>query len=57
MALPSAAIGGGMFLGSAISGVIFRPVGFGGIILFCALAEAIAVPVVLGIWRHETGEC
>jgi MFS family permease len=53
MALPSAAIGGGMFLGSAVSGVLFRPVGFGGIVLFCALAEALAVPAIVSMWRHH----
>jgi MFS family permease len=47
MALTFATATFGGFLGSAISGLLYRPIGFAGIIVFGAIVEAAVVPVLL----------
>ena len=54
MSLSVAAISLGVFLGSSLSGIILGKAGFGGIVLFGAIAEAFAIPLVLWFDRHPT---
>ncbi len=47
MSLSVATASLGVFLGGAISGLLIRPTGFSGVIVFGAVAEALGIPLVL----------